>query len=205
VGGTLGGPIRELERLLAEVGPTFRPLATALALAGLRIGEALALTWGDVDFDTETISVNGQLGPDGERLPTKTLASRADVPLLPELCRVLRAHRSAQASVDLSRTHRHRLVFTTAAGRPYSARNCLRAIYTAGDAAGLNEGRERIGAHDLRHTFASIALASGVSLPEAAALVRHKNPRVTMQTYAGLAEGGREKAAAKLVEAGFGR
>ena len=44
-----------------------------------------------------------------------------------------------------------------------------------------------------------------MTLPETAALLRHKNPRVTMQTYAGLAEGGREKAAAKLVEAGFGR
>lgn len=38
----------------------------------------------------------------------------------------------------------------------------------------------------------------------AAALARHANARVTGQVYAGLTESGREKAAAKLIEAGFG-
>ena len=94
----------------------------------------------------------------------------------------------------------------TSTGRPQSARNALRALYAAGDKAGLNgDGREPVGLHDLRHTYAAIALEAEATLPETAALLRHKNPRVTMQTYAGLAEGGREKAAAKLVEAGFGR
>jgi hypothetical protein len=42
-------------------------------------------------------------------------------------------------------------------------------------------------------------------MAEAAALARHANARVTAQVYAGLVEDGRETAAAKLVEAGFGR
>jgi hypothetical protein len=35
--------------------------------------------------------------------------------------------------------------------------------------------------------------------------MRHATPQVTATVYAGLADDGRENAAAKLVEAGFGR
>lgn len=50
-----------------------------------------------------------------------------------------------------------------------------------------------------------VALEAGVSMPEAAALARHANARVTAQVYAGLSDTGREAASAKLAEAGFGR
>jgi|SRR5215213_3556401 len=50
--------------------------------------------------------------------------------------------------------------------------------------------------HDLRHSFVATLLASGVSLPEAAALARHANPRVTAAVYAGLTEQSREQLAA---------
>jgi integrase len=39
------------------------------------------------------------------------------------------------------------------------------------------EGRETVGLHDLRHSFVAIALANGVTLPEAAMLARHANPK----------------------------
>jgi len=196
----------ELERLLAKMTDTFRPVAAACAYAALRVSEALGLRWRDVDFEAGTIAVTGQLGQDGSRVPVKTAASDAPVPLLPVLARELREHRSRQASVDLRRVHADALVFMTARGRPQNRRNALRAIHAAGDAAKLNgKGRERVGAHDLRHTFASVALTSGdLSLAEVAGLLRHANPAVTLAVYGGLADGGREKAAAKLVEAGFG-
>jgi integrase len=78
-------------------------------------------------------------------------------------------------------------------------------VQEAGDAAGLNgQGRERVGLHDLRHTFVAIPLANGVTLPEAAMLARHANPRVTPAVYAGLTDGAREVAVGKLLDAGFG-
>ena len=64
-------------------------------------------------------------------------------------------------------------------------------------------GREPVGVHNSRHTFVSLALASGASLAETAALARHANARVTAQVYAGITDDGRARAAAKLVEAGF--
>jgi integrase len=92
-------------------------------------------------------------------------------------------------------------------GRPQHRRNALRAVHGAGDAAGLNgDGREPVGLHDLRHSFVALALAldAGLSLAEAAALARHANASVTAAVYAGPADGGRERAAAKLLDAGFG-
>jgi integrase len=195
----------ELEQLLARLSPTFRPVACVCTFAGLRISEALGLRWRDVDLTAGELTVTAQLGAGGERVPVKSAASAATVPLLPALARELRDHRSSLAERDLRRVHPDALVFTTARGRPQSRRNALRAVHTAGDAAGLNgDGREAVGLHDLRHSYVALALAAGATLAETAALARHANARVTAQVYAGLADDGRETAAAKLVGAGFG-
>ena len=149
------------------------------------------LRWRDVEFEASALTVSGQLGADGTRVSAKSAASAATVPLLPALVRELRGHRSRQANKDLRRVHADALVFTTARGKPQSRRNALRAVHTAGDAAGLNgDGREPVGLHDLRHSFVALA--------------RHANARVTAQVYAGLSDSGRAAAAAKLREVGFG-
>jgi integrase len=195
----------DVERLLAALTPTFAPVASVCTFAGLRISEALGLRWRDVDLSGGTLTVSGQLGVNGDRVPVKTIASSATVPLLPRLARELRDHRSRVAAVDLRRVHADALVFTTARGRPQSRRNALRAVHAAGDAVGLNgDGCEPVGLHDLRHSYVALALAAGASLAETAALARHANARVTAQVYAGIADGGREAAVAKLVTAGFG-
>lgn len=85
-------------------------------------------------------------------------------------------------------------------------------MHEAGDAAGLNgkvvkgpEGvereREAVGLHDLRHSFVALALASGLTLPEASALARHANPKITAMAYAGLSDDSRLKLADKLAAA----
>jgi integrase len=192
----------ELDALLGRMGDTFRPVAASCGYAGLRLSEALGLRWRDVDFEAGTLTVGAQLGPDGTRVPLKTSASAATVPLLPTLARELRAHRSRVASQALGRVRPDAFVFTTSRGRPHGRRNVLRAVYAAGDAAGLNgDGRERVGVHDLRHSFVAVALAAGLTLPEAAALARHANPRVTATIYAGLTDAARAGLGAKLAEA----
>ncbi len=195
----------EVDRLLANVSDAFRPVALACALAGLRISEAFGLRWRDVDFKAETLTVEFQLGPEGELAPVKSPASAAPVPLLPALARELRAHRSRLAARDLRQVRPDALVFTTARGKPQSRRNALRAVHAAGDNAGLNgAGREPVGLHDLRHSFVANALAAGVTLPEAATLARHANARTTAIVYAGVTEQAREGIAAKLLAAGLG-
>jgi integrase len=194
----------ELNRLLSNMGDQFRPVAAVCAFAGLRVSEALGLRWRDIEFKTSTITVAGQLAPDGTLTTPKTATSAALVPLLPRLATELRAHRRRQASIDLRRVHADALVFVSRNGKPHSRRNALRAVNNASDAAGLSaEGdvREKVGCHDLRHSCISIALASGFTLPEAAALARHASPRVTAAIYAGLSDAGRAELATKLAAA----
>jgi integrase len=184
------------------MGDTFRPVAAVCAYAGLRLSEALGLRWRDVDLKAGTLTVSAQLGPDGDRVPLKTAASAATVPMLPVLAAELRAHRCSFAEQALSWVRPDALVFTTSRGKPHGRRNVLRAVYAAGDDAGLNrDGLERVGVHDLRHSFVAVALAAGLTLPEAAALARHANPRVTATVYAGLTDTARAGLAAKLAEA----
>jgi integrase len=123
------------------------------------------------------LTVTAQLGSDGERVPLKTAAPAARVPMLPVLVAELRAHRSRVAGRSLARVRPDALVFVTSRGKPHGRRNVLRAVYAAEDAVGLNgEGRERVGVHDLRHSSVALALAPGLTLPEAAALARHAKP-----------------------------
>jgi integrase len=65
--------------------------------------------------------------------------------------------------------------------------DALRALHLAGDAAGLNpEGVERVGLHDLRHSFVALALAGTGTPAEVAEAARHASRNVTMTLYAGL-------------------
>ncbi len=196
----------ELERLLAQMKDTFRPVAATCAYAGLRISETLGLRWRDLDLKAGTITVAGQLGATGTRLDTtKTTSSAATVPMLPALRRELVAHRSREAGRGLARVRPDELVFQTSRGLPQSRRNVLRAVHRAGDTVGLNpEGVEQVGLHDLRHSMVAIAFENNLSAPEVAELARHANAKVTLTVYAGLTDGGRERASAKLAQGGFG-
>src|SRR5262245_53530209 len=68
------------------------------AFAGLRVSEALALRWQDVDFDAGLLNVRG----------TKTAASRQPVPMTADLAAELRAHRTRRPGLSEA------LVFSTA-------------------------------------------------------------------------------------------
>jgi integrase len=95
--------------------------------------------------------------------------------------------------------------FTTSNWRPQGMRNALRAVHAARNAAGLNgEGLERVGMHDLRHSFVAVALDAGATLAEAAVLARHANAGVTGAIYVGVSEKARAQIATKLTAAGFG-
>ena len=163
----------QIDRLLAELGDEYRPIGAALAFAGLRVSEALALHWRDVDLKGRALRVPG----------TKTAGSDAPVPIIDPLDAELREHRSRLAGSGLHLTRPDAPLFTQ------HRRNVLRAVYRAGDDAGLNpDGAEKIGCHDLRHSCAGLLFAAGKSAPIVAAVLRHADTRTTLTTYAGLVE-----------------
>ncbi len=96
--------------LLVKLGDEYRPVAAALFYGALRVSEALALTWADVDFAGASLTVRG----------TKSEASWAAIPLLSPLAEHLRAHRERQAAKGFERIGPPALVFqsATAAAAP---------------------------------------------------------------------------------------
>jgi integrase len=161
-----------IDMLLDELGDEFRPVAACCAFAGLRISEALALRWADVDLSGGMLNVPG----------TKTVGSAQPVPMTADMVRELQAHRR-RVGLDLRRVRPDALLF------PHDRRNALRAVYTAGDRAGLNPaGVEKIGLHDLRHSCAGLLFAANVPAPTIAAILRHADVRTTLTVYAGLVE-----------------
>jgi integrase len=166
--------VAEVDVLLSRMADETRPVAAALFHAALRVSEALALIWADVDLDAATLTVRG----------TKTEASRATIPLLPALAEELRAHRTRQAARSIARIRPEALVFQTGTGKPYHRRNVLRAVQN--------------GCHDLRHSSAAFAFSIGMTPVEVARLLRHSDPAITLSTYAGLDDASVQKLREKL-------
>jgi integrase len=122
-------------------------IATA-AMAGLRIGEILALRWRDVEVARRTIHVR-ENWTHGETTTPKSGTERA-VPLADEL-----AHRLGRLRQRAHQNQADDLAFCTVGGFHLGYKSLKRRYRTALRRAGLDEGFRF---HDLRHTFGSTVI-----------------------------------------------
>ena len=153
-----------------------RPLLATLALAGLRIGEALGLRWRDVSLGSRKLRV----------VSAKTEAGVREVDISPTLTDVLTEYRTRTRHADPDS-----LVFPTSAGKrdnPSNTRN--RFLADAVEIANVKleeDGHEPIAhvtPHSLRRTFASLLLATGADVPYVMAQLGHEDPKMTLGVYA---------------------
>jgi len=160
------------------------PLWTFLATTGLRIGEALALRWANVDLETGWITVSEGMDRSRTVAGTKTASGARDIPLTAPGVAALRAQLDRQDAdkqllgadyVD------HGLVFATSIGTPFYERNTLTYLKRAAKQADVTEA---VCLHDLRRMTASLLVAGGVDIATAAAILGHKNASVLLDVYA---------------------
>jgi len=151
-----------------------RLLVRLVALTGMRVGEALAVTWGAVDTREGTVAVRQRIRAGRVDAP-KTAAGFRVVPIAPALAHDLAAHRMASPHCQ-----NDDYVFATRTGSAWGYRNALRWFAPTVERAGLAD----VGFHTLRHTAASAWLAAGHPVPEVARLLGHSSPQVTMSIYA---------------------
>jgi integrase len=177
----------EADRLIeaARPGRERALIATVLEL-GLRIGEALALRWCDVNVDEGVLSVNATLSNKGERVEPKTDSSVRVLAIPSRSVALLRDLRSAEpAGLDLSS-----FVFRTDEGRPLDRHNVRRDLHKVCDRAGV----PRVRIHALRSTSLSLRLSQGASYEDVARVAGHKNSRMLVTTYGRPMQGDRRMA-----------
>jgi integrase len=146
---------REQDDLIALTTPAYRAIVATILGTGLRSAEVRGLRWCDVDLEASVLRVEGQAGERGERSDTvKTHTSRREIVLWPETVAVLEAHREEARLLgrDIAGAA---LAFATDSGKASSGTNLHRAVRRAAKRAGVDES---ISVHDLRHSYAVVAL-----------------------------------------------
>src|SRR5262249_45220162 len=114
----------------------------------------------------------------------KSDAGVRDVYLLPRLEKILRAHRATAFS--RGRAKPEDLVFQTESDGPYYYRNLSsRGLDKAANRAGLNPaGKQKLSMHDLRHSYISQLIASGLDVVTVQRQAGHAKPSITLDRYA---------------------
>ena len=129
-----------------------------LLYVGIRLNEALTLTWKDIDIDNRLLKIKAQ--------NSKSKKVRS-VPLNDAAIRVLR-------KLDTQGKYDH-LFINVKTGKPYVQ------IHKAWMKIRKEAGLSHLRIHDLRHQYASLLVNSGRTLYEVQQILGHSDPKVTMR------------------------
>ncbi len=171
----------QVRDLCAAAAPEWRPLWFLVSRTGVRIGEALALKWADVDLHRLELRVELAVAPDGTISSPKSGHGRT-VDVSPTLCELL---------ADLAVGRNPPAAVVTPCGpwlfpsltdptRPRTHSVTGKAFRRDLASAGLPL---HFTPHSLRHSFASILLAAGVSPVYVQEQLGHKSIELTVGTY----------------------
>jgi integrase len=177
----------ELARFLGSIeGERLAAAFVLLATTGMRRGEALGLRWSDVDLKAGRLSIVQTVTTVNDKIvitPPKTAKSRRSVSLDPETVSELREHRRRQNGERLKAGElwagEGDLVFTDEIGQPVHPSALSRLFASSVRRAGLPVIR----LHDLRHTYATVALGAGVHPKIVSERLGHATTAVTLDLY----------------------
>jgi len=171
---------------------------------GLREGEILGLTWDCVDFKNNTLTINKQLQKERKAggqyylsASTKTSKVRTitvSLHVMNTLRQVRAKQREWRLQMGSAWDNLMNLVFTTEQGRyltTVTVYNNLKRIV-----AGL--GLEKVRFHDLRHTFATIALQNGDDIKTLQQALGHSDVSTTLNVYGHVTERMKRESADKM-------
>jgi integrase len=170
-----------------------RTIYHLLATTGLRVNEALALRWSDLDEKKRAVCVTRSLdfyGKEPSFGPTKTKSSRRTVHLTDEVFVDLMAHKQ-RLRFKAQGGEIPELMFTAKYGKPVRSNVLGWALKQDLNRAGLSP----ITVHELRHTAARILLKNGVPMQLVQPLLGHASIKTTIDVYGDLLDPIHEMAA----------
>ncbi len=194
---------KQMDAFLSELDNTrykrtkrIAPAFKVLLGTGLRRGELLGLRWRNIDFQTNTITIEqGLVATKGSKKTyqePKTDQSKNEIPMSDYVAAVLQGHWlqmtfEGHADPDMP-------VFCTKNGDPILPRSLNRTFEALRRRAGI----ENVNLHALRHTFATRLLEKGVQLKEIQELLRHTRLSTTADIYTDVSHTMKQDAVNKL-------
>ncbi|HEQ4405142.1 TPA: site-specific integrase [Streptococcus pyogenes] len=157
-----------------------------LLSTGLRIGEACALEWGDIDLENGTIAINKTYNKNLKFLSTaKTQSGNRVISVDKKTLRSLKLYQMRQRQLFNEVGARvSEVVFATPTRKYFNASVRQSALDTRCKEAGI----ERFTFHAFRHTHASLLLNAGISYKELQYRLGHANISMTLDTYGHLSK-----------------
>ncbi len=160
----------ESRDLLAAASPLVRPVLHCAVATGLRRGELLSLRWDCVSFERTEVFVRAGNAKSGK--------GRA-VPMTRALAEELAAIRPTVTPIEGPGA-----VFLQANGKPMTETVIADGFKAARRISNLSpEKKTSLRLHDLRHTFASLAVAAGVPIFDLSKLMGHGDVKLTASRY----------------------
>jgi integrase len=156
--------VAEAQRLINACDQEFRPLVRAALLTGCRYGELARLQVRDFNLDAGNVAIHKSKS--GKARHVILTAEGVD------LFRDLTIGKSGDA-----------LIFTRSGGRPWGASNQAYCMKAAIKRAKITPS---LGFHALRHTYASLSVMGGMSLPVLARNLGHSTTAMCELHYAHL-------------------
>ncbi|MGO5072115.1 tyrosine-type recombinase/integrase [Roseburia faecis] len=190
----------EKEEFLARIkdqSPQYLPFVKFLFASGVRLSEAIGLTWNDVVRQKETgfINIDHQIQyrkingkPMQYASDTKTAAGKRKIPITPELEKILEEQSVLNASVKVPDNYSvggySDFVFLSPKGTCLS-HNTIRCMMTrlSRDSKKRSVSIRHVSPHICRHTYITEMAAKGCDLKVLQALVGQKDLRVTYNVY----------------------
>jgi integrase len=190
--------VAEVETITAKMPARLALAVTCSSWLAMRLGEVLELRRGDIDIDAGVVRIRRGLVRVGGRLQADTPKSDAgirDVAIPPHLIERFREH-----LFEHTRPGADALLFPSSANPDRWHQS--KELYEHYHQARAEAGRPDLRWHDLRHTGAVLAAATGATLAELMARLGHSTAEAAMRYQHAAADRDRAVAAAMSKLAG---
>ena len=153
---------------------------------GMRRGEILGLKWRDLNIDTGELNIKRQLTTKGISVP-KTKSSIRTILLPPDMLELLK---------DMKKKAKYEWIFPSPVkeGEPRNPTAITKRFRIMLERSHCKHVRF----HDLRHTFATMALENGMDVKTLSAMIGHVSSETTLNIYSHVTDTMRAQAAVKI-------
>ncbi len=183
-------------RVIGSADQPFKTMFLVCALLGLRIGEVTALKTTSLDFQRKTIDISSAL----DYATRKEGTPKSDNSAAPLHMSQLLENHLRDWIANSYRPNPECYLFTNSVGRPYLSDNVVKyGVHRAMARLGVTTPKgAHIGVHCFRHGVTTSLLESGTPIHIVTKLMRHGDPKVTLEHYAHIVSNADKEESEKL-------